>query len=79
MLDGERGRFVMLLRMSGVSRDLAARLLAGLGDLLGIPDPGTEIARFDAIDKERTDAARHWLTLDHRYRAALDALGAHHG
>lgn len=79
VLEGGRGRFVLLLRMASVSRDLAARLLGGLGDLLGISDPGREIARFEEIDDARAGASRDWLRLDASYRAALKALETAHG
>src|SRR3990170_2619661 len=44
------GRLMMLLRMAGASRSLAARLLADLGELLGMADPGDENASFDQMD-----------------------------
>jgi len=73
------GRLMLLLRMAGASRSLAARLLADLGELLGIADPGEEIARFDRIDAAAVEAARGWLRLDPHYRAARLALGGLHG
>ena len=79
VLEGGRGRFVLLLRTANVSRDLAARLLGGLGDLLGIADPGREIAHFEEFDDARASSARQWLRLDRSYRAALQALGTAHG
>ena len=79
LLEGGQGRFVLLLRMAEVSRDLAARLLVGLGDLLGITDLPAEIACFDEIDEPRAKAAREWLRHDPSYRAALHALGGTNG
>jgi hypothetical protein len=73
------GRLMMLLRMAGASRSLAARLLADLGELLGIADPGHEIASFDQIEASAVEAARGWLRLDVHYRAARLALGGQHG
>ena len=73
------GRLTMLLRMAGASRSLAARLLADIGELLGIADPGHEIASFDQIDPAAVDAARSWLRLDPHYRAARVALGGPNG
>ena len=73
------GRLMMLLRMAGASRSLAARLLADIGELLGIADPGHEIAGFDQIDAAAVDAARGWLRLDPHYRIACLALGGSHG
>ena len=75
LADGDDGRLVLLLRLAGVSREFAARLLALLGDLVGINDLGTEIARFDAIGAEQTQSAREWLQLDPEYRAGLRAMG----
>ena len=73
------GRLMMLLSMAGASRSLAARLLADIGELLGIADPGHEIASFDQIDAAAVEAARGWLRLDPHYRAACLALGGSHG
>jgi hypothetical protein len=75
LADGENGRLVLLLRLADVSRDFAARLLALLGDLVGIADLGSEIARFDAMDERKARSVREWLQLDLSYRAALRALG----
>ena len=80
LLAGGNSRGLMLLlRMAGVSRGFAARLLAGPGDLLGVTDPGREIGRFDTLSEEEVDAAREWLRLDPAYRSALAALGQGHG
>lgn len=79
LADGDDGRFVLLLRLAGVTRDFAARLLALLGDLVGIGDLGTEIARFDAMTQADTQSAREWLQLDPAYRASLRALGGDGG
>lgn len=79
LIDGRPGRFALLLRMAGVSRDLAARLLAGLGDLVGIYDPGREIERFDSIDEAQAGKAQQWLALDPDYRTALLALDVPRG
>jgi hypothetical protein len=73
------GRLMMLLRMAGATRSLAARLLADIGELLGIADPGHEIASFDQIDAAAVEAARGWLRLDPHYRAACLALGGRRG
>ena len=80
LLTGGNSRGLMLLlRMAAVSRELAARLLAGPGDLLGVTDAGREISRFDTLSQEEVDAAREWLRLDLGYRTALAALGQGHG
>jgi hypothetical protein len=79
LADGDSGRLVMLLRLAGVSRDFAARLLALLGDLVGIADLGVEIGRFDALDQAQARAVSEWLQLDLGYRAALRTLGGDGG
>jgi hypothetical protein len=47
--------------------------------MLGIADPGHEIAGFDKIDDAAVEAARGWLRLDPHYRSARLALGGLHG
>jgi hypothetical protein len=79
LADGDDGRLVLLLRLAGVSRDFTARLLALLGDLVGIDDLGTEIARFDSIGPEDAQSVREWLLLDPEYRAGLRAMGGDSG
>ena len=79
LLGGDGASLMLLLRMAGSSRELAARLLAGPGDLLEIADAGRAIARFDSITTEDVDSAREWLRLDPCYRNALAALGQDHG
>ena len=79
LADGDNGRLVLLLGLAGVSREFAARLLALLGDLVGITDLGTEISRFDALDQMQARSVREWLQLDPGYRAALRALGGGSG
>ena len=66
-------------RAARSSRELAARLLAGPGDLLEIADAGRAIARFDSITQVEVDSTREWLRLDPCYRTALAALGQDHG
>src|SRR5262249_29841369 len=39
-LSASHKRLMTLFRVAGVRRELAARLLAGIGDLLGIAEPG---------------------------------------
>ena len=78
LLGGEGSSLMLLLRMAGASRELAARLLAGPGDLLEIADAGRAIARFDSITDEEVEATREWLRLDPNYRGALAALGQDH-
>jgi len=79
LVGGNSRGLMLLLRMAAVSREFAARLLAGPGDLLGVTDAGREISRFDTLTHEEVDVAREWLRLDAAYRSALAALGQGHG
>lgn len=79
LLSGEAAHVMALLRMAGVSRGLAAGLLAGIGDLLGIADAGAAIADFDRMSDAEVQAARAWLVTDPSYRAALDRMGQRRG
>lgn len=73
-------RYVMgLFRAAGVSRDLAAGLLGGIGDLLGIEDAAGAIDLFDGMSDTQVQAARSWLLTPPAYRAALDRLGQGRG
>ena len=79
LVDGDRGRLVLLLRMADSSRQFAASLLALLGDLVGLADLGDEIARFDSMSEGEMKAGRASLQLDPAYRSALAALGGDDG
>jgi hypothetical protein len=79
LADGEDGRLVLLLRLAGISRDFVARLLALLGDLVGIADLGTAIGRFDALDESKARSVSEWLQLDPAYRSALRTMGSDSG
>ena len=79
MVDGGEGRLMLLFRMAGVSRTLAADILGMLADLIGIEFPGAEIARFDAISDAEAERARLSLQLDPAYHEALAALGTSDG
>lgn len=75
LLSGEAKSVMLLLRTAKVSRELAAGLLAGVGDLLGIADAGEAIGLFDDITDQQAASARSWLVTSPAYRAALDRLG----
>jgi len=79
MVDGGEGRLMLLFRMAGLSRTLAASVLGILGDLIDIEYPGAEITRFDAIGEAEAERARLSLQLDPAYHEALRALGASDG
>lgn len=75
---GGRGRLARLLRMAGLSRDLAGEIIAGAAEVVGT-DPESEIQAFDAITDEEADSSRKWLRLDPAYRNAIGAMGGGHG
>jgi len=75
LLSADAGRIIALLRVAGASRELAAGLLATIGDLLGIADPGEAITTFDKMTDEQVSAARAWLSTAPDYRTALESLG----
>ena len=79
LLSGEPDHLMAVLRMAGVSRELSAGLLAGIGDLLGISDAGAAIGLFDRISDDQAQAARSWLLTDPIFRAALERLGQGRG
>ena len=75
---GGRGRLARLLRMAGLSRDLAGEIIAGAAEVVGT-DPEAEIQAFDAMTDEVADSSRQWLRLDPAYRNAIGAIGGGHG
>lgn len=79
LLSAEPVRLMALLRLAGFSRELCAGLLASLGDLLGIDDPGSAIGHFDAMTAEEISATASWLSATADYRTALEALGSRNG
>lgn len=79
ILSGDPAHVMGLLRVAGVARELAAGLLAGIGDLLGIDDAGTAIGRFDDMSSAEAQSVRSWLVAAPGYRAALERLGQGRG
>ena len=79
LLSGNEKRAMAVLRTAAVTRQVAASLLAGVGDLLGIPDPGKAIDAFDRFSDAEIEDARTWLTTDSAYQSAVTALGTSHG
>ena len=79
LLSADARHVMALLRIAGFSRDLSAGLLASLGDLLGIADPGAAIGVFDQMSPDEVQGAAIWLSASPNYRVALDALGARNG
>lgn len=79
LLSGNPEQVMALFRLADFSRELSAGLLANVGDLLGIADPGAAIGVFDAMTPEQIKAAASWLAAAPAYRAALEALGRTNG
>ena len=79
LLSGSPSHVMALLRVAGISRELSAGLLASLGDLLGIDDPGAAIGIFDAMSADEVKAAASWISAPAQYRSALEALGSDNG
>lgn len=79
LLSGSERQVMALLRIAGVSRDLSAGLLASVGDLLGIADPGAAIGVFDMMSPQEIQDAASWLRAAPDYRAALQRLGQANG
>ena len=79
LLSGHAKHVMALLRAAAGSRELAAGLLAGIGDLLGIEDAGAAIASFDVMTDAEVLAAKAWLVTAPSYRSALERLGQSRG
>jgi hypothetical protein len=79
LLSGNPRRAMALLRMGGVSRDLSAGLLASVGDLLGLSDPGAAIGVFDTMTPGEVQDAAARLRAAPAYRSALRQLGTANG
>lgn len=79
VLSGDPARIMALLRMGGASRDLAAGLIAGSGEWIGLDDEGAAIDLFDHMPAADVEAARAWLLADAEYRAAVERLGSERG
>lgn len=74
LMSASEQRVMTLLRIAGVRRELAAGLLAGIGDLLGVTDPGRAIQSFDNMGESEVEDARSWLSADSAYRTAVSWL-----
>jgi Uncharacterised protein conserved in bacteria (DUF2336) len=79
LLSGDARQVMGLFRVAGFSRELGAGLLASVGDLLGIDDPGAAIGIFDRMNADEVKAAASWFAAPTTYRSALNALGASNG
>jgi hypothetical protein len=74
LMSGDPRRAMAVLRMGGMARQSAAGLLAGIGDLLSINDPGGAISLFDRLADDEVEDARAWLTTHPQYRRAVAAI-----
>lgn len=79
LMSGDPARAMALLRMGGASREFAAGLLAGSGDLLGLDQDGRAIDLFDSMTAADVDSARAWLLAHDDYRSALGSLEGRRG
>lgn len=77
-LTGGGSRPALLLRMAGLSRDLAGEIVASAAEVVG-SDAETEIRSYDQLTAEQVESARNWLRLDPGYRSAVQALGEGRG
>ena len=75
---GGGGSLSLLLRMSGISRELAGEILACAATVVG-SSAEAEIQRFDRLSDEEVEQARKWLRLDPAYHAAIAALSGEDG
>jgi hypothetical protein len=78
-LSGDARRLMALFRIGSVSRQSAASLLAAIGDLLGINDPGRAIDAYNRLSEAEVEDARNWLSTDPAYRSAAASLGKANG
>jgi hypothetical protein len=79
LLSGDSKRVMGLLRMAALPRESAAAILAAIGDLLGITDPGRAIAEFDKLTDTDVANALNWVAADPLYQRAVAALGGKDG
>jgi hypothetical protein len=79
LLSGDSMRIMGLLRMARLPRESAAAMLAAIGDLLGITDPGRAIVQFDSLSDAAVANALNWVAADPLYQRAVAALGGKDG
>lgn len=75
LLSGNPKRIMSLLRMGRLSRETAASILAGIGDLIGVSDPARAIASFDKLSDADVANVLNWISSDPLYQQAVAALG----
>ncbi|MEO7277264.1 MAG: DUF2336 domain-containing protein [Sphingomicrobium sp.] len=79
LLCGDSEQLIMFFRSAGASRQLSAGILAAVGDLIGIADPGSALDRFDRIGDQQAAAGQARLASPPAYRRALAALEGRYG
>lgn len=79
LLSSEPGGTALLLRMAGVQRSTAARVLAALAITPVRMDPLLEIDRFEQLADEKVAQRRARLRLPPHFQAAVNALAAVRG
>ena len=79
LLSSDPNSIVMLLRMARVSRQVAAGILAAIGDLLGVHDPADALKLFASLKDVEVEEAHVLVTSDPAYRSALALLEANRG
>jgi hypothetical protein len=79
LLARDAEQLMLLFRLAGLSRGSAARLLAGLSDVLGVADPVAALSSFDGVSQAQLIEARLTMILPQEYRDALSAFDGSHG
>lgn len=77
MIEERADGLMLLARLAGIERSSAARLIATLGESLGITDPAVAIAQFDAMPATEVEERRRWYRLARPYRDALRGADRH--
>lgn len=77
MIEERADGLMLLARLAGFDRPGAARLIAALGEVLGIADPASAIAHFDALAAAEVEERRGWFRLPQPYRDAVRWMGGH--
>ena len=79
LLSADPSSIIRLLRMAKVPRQVAAGILAAIGDLLGVDDPAAALAMFAALKEAEIEEAHVLLTSDPAYRSALAMIEVRRG
>lgn len=77
-LTGGSGKLAVLLRLAGLTRNLAGEIIAALAEIVGT-DAEREIQDFDTLADDAVEDLRSWLRLNPVYRDAIGALGPGRG